>query len=78
LETQVNAIESAHFNAQTVVAMRQGAKVLQLIHKQLDVNNVEDTMEDIREQMEVTQEIANAISNPVNVGLEGLDDVREA
>jgi len=57
--------------------MRQGAKVLQLIHKQLDVTNVEDTMEDIRDQMETTQQIANAISDPVNVGLEDLDDVRE-
>lgn len=57
--------------------MRQGARVLQSIHKQLDVTNVEDTVEDIREQMEITQQIANAISDPVNVGLEGLDEVRE-
>lgn len=57
--------------------MRQGARVLQSIHKQLDVTNVEDTVEDIREQMEITQQIANAISDPVNVGLEGLDEVCE-
>ena len=57
--------------------MRQGGKVLQSIHKQLDVTNVEDTMEDIREQMEITQQIANAISDPVNAGLENLDEVRE-
>jgi len=77
LETQINAIESAHFNAQTMVTMRQGAKVLQSIHKQLDLTKIEDTMEDIREQMETTQQIADAISNPLNVGLESLDEVRE-
>ena len=76
LETQVNAIESAHFNAQTMVMMRQGAQALQLMHRQLDVNKVEDTVEDIREQMEITQQIANAISDPLNVGIEGLDEVR--
>jgi len=75
LETQVNAIESAHFNAQTMVTMREGAKVLQSIHKQLDVNKVEDTVEDIREQMEITQQIAKAISDPLNLGLDGLDEV---
>ena len=57
--------------------MRQGARVLQSIHKQLDVTNVEDTMEDIREQMDMTQQIAKAISDPINVGLEDLDEVRE-
>jgi Snf7 len=76
LETQANAIESAHFNAQTVVAMRQGAQVLKSIHKQFDVDKVEDTVEDIREQMEITQQIAHAISDPFNVGMEGLDEVR--
>ena len=34
-------------------------------------------MEDIREQMDMTQQIANAISNPINVGLDDLDEVRE-
>ncbi len=51
--------------------------MLQSIHKQLDVTNVEDTMEDIREQMDMTQQIAKAISDPINVGLEELDEVRE-
>jgi hypothetical protein len=32
-------------------------------------------MEEIREQMEHTKEIADAISNPVNVGIE-MDEVR--
>lgn len=75
LETQVNAIESAHFNAQTVVAMRQGAQALKTIHGQLDVDKIEDTMEDIRDQMETTMQIGCAISDPLNIGVEGLDEV---
>jgi hypothetical protein len=76
LETQANAIESAHFNAQTMVAMRQGAQALKTVHKQLDMSKIDDTVEEIREQMEITQQIANAISDPLNLGLDGLDEVR--
>lgn len=59
-----------------MVTMRQGAQALKSIHKQLDVNGIEDTVEDIREQMEITQQIANAISDPLNVGMDSLDEVR--
>lgn len=58
-----------------MVTMRQGAQALKSIHRQLDVNKIEDTVEDIREQMEITQQIANVISDPLNVGMEGLDEV---
>ncbi|KAG8990974.1 ESCRT-III subunit protein snf7 [Tulasnella sp. 427] len=73
LETQVNAIESANINATTMEAMKKGADALKTIHGGLTMDRVDATMDSIREQMEITNEISEAISNPTNVGLE-LDD----
>lgn len=68
LETQVNAIESANLNAETMVAMKKGADALKGIHSKLQVEKVDQTMDSIREQMDLTNEISDAISNPVGMG----------
>ncbi|KAG8824406.1 ESCRT-III subunit protein snf7 [Serendipita sp. 399] len=70
LEAQANAIESANMNAETMLAMKRGAGALKDIHKQLNITDVDKIMEDIREQMEHTKEVGDAISNPMNVGLD--------
>jgi charged multivesicular body protein 4A/B len=75
LEAQANAIESANMNAETMLAMKRGAGALKDIHKQLNIDKVDATMDEIREEMERTKEIAEAISNPMNVGMD-LDEVR--
>lgn len=73
LETQVNAIESANMNLETMQAMRRGADVLKGIHGNLNIDKVDATMDSIREQMDLTNEISDAISNPVGMGQE-LDE----
>lgn len=75
LEAQANAIESANMNAETMLAMKRGAGALKDIHKQLNIDKVDATMDEIREEMERTKEIADAISNPLNVGVD-VDEVR--
>ncbi|KAI8446648.1 Snf7-domain-containing protein [Phakopsora pachyrhizi] len=72
LETQVNAIESANMNLETMQAMRRGADVLKGIHGNLNIDKVDATMDSIREQMDLTNEISDAISNPVGMGQEPL------
>lgn len=62
-------------NAETMLAMKRGAGALKDIHKQLNIDKVDETMDQIREEMERTKEIADAISNPMNVGVD-LDEVR--
>ncbi|KAG7580043.1 hypothetical protein FFLO_00014 [Filobasidium floriforme] len=74
LEAQVNAIETANLNAETMVAMKKGADALKGIHGSLNINKVDATMESIREQMDLSNEISDAISNPVNMGIEVDDD----
>lgn len=71
LETQLNAIENANLNAETMAAMRQGAQALRDIHGNLTIDKVDATMDQVREQMELTNEISEAISNPL--GMQGVD-----
>ncbi|KAL5636219.1 hypothetical protein ACGC1H_004887 [Rhizoctonia solani] len=73
LETQLNAIENANLNAETMAAMKQGAQALRDIHGNLTIDKVDSTMDQVREQMELTEEISQAISNPLNMGVE-LDE----
>jgi hypothetical protein len=42
-----------------------------------NINKVDATMESIREQMDLSNEISDAISNPVNMGIE-VDDVSQS
>lgn len=72
LETQLTAIESANLNLETMKAMKQGALAMKQIHGEYDVDKVENTMDDIREQVELAEEISEAISRPV--GAEYVDE----
>ncbi|KAG9009844.1 ESCRT-III subunit protein snf7 [Tulasnella sp. JGI-2019a] len=78
LETQVNAIENANINSTTMEAMKRGADALKVIHGSLSIDKVDATMDSIREQMELTNEISDAISNPLNVGIENDEEALKA
>ncbi|KAG8704410.1 ESCRT-III subunit protein snf7 [Ceratobasidium sp. 394] len=71
LETQLYAIENANLNAETMARMKQGAQALRDIHGDLTIDKVEATMDRVRDQMELTKEITDAISNPL--GISGVD-----
>lgn len=62
LEQQINAIESANINRETLLAMQKAGKAMKDIHGGLTVEKVDQTMEDIREQNELSQEIVDAIT----------------
>lgn len=65
LEQQLYSIENANLNLETLKAMKQGASAMKNIHKGLDLDKVDDTMDEIREQVELNQEISEAISKPL-------------
>lgn len=46
-------------------AMQQGAKAMKSIHKNMDIDQVDETMDDVREQVELSEEISEAISKPL-------------
>ncbi|POY69923.1 hypothetical protein BMF94_7055 [Rhodotorula taiwanensis] len=70
---QVNAIESANMNKETLEAMKKGADVLKGIHGKLNVDKVDATMDEVRNQLELTNEISQAISDPAGMGID-VDD----
>ncbi|RIA88601.1 Snf7 family [Glomus cerebriforme] len=72
IEAQVMAIENANVNLETIKAMEKGAEAMKAIHGSMDINKVDDTMDSIREQIDMADEISNAISAPM-IGID-LDD----
>ncbi|ABN67403.2 Vacuolar sorting protein SNF7 (Vacuolar protein sorting-associated protein VPS32) [Scheffersomyces stipitis CBS 6054] len=77
LETQLGAIEGANLNLETMKAMKQGASAMKQIHGEYNVEKVEDTMDDIREQVELADEISEAISRPVGTEFVDEDELEE-
>ncbi|CCH44841.1 Charged multivesicular body protein [Wickerhamomyces ciferrii] len=81
LENQLRSIESANLNLETMKAMKQGAKAMKQIHGGITVDKVDQTMDDIREQAELGEEISEAISRSYpgeNVDEDELEDELEA
>ena len=54
-------------NGQAFQALQSATSALKNVHKELDVDRVQDVMDDLAEQHELSSEIANAISNPVGL-----------
>ncbi|KAG7009241.1 hypothetical protein G7Y79_00003g011090 [Physcia stellaris] len=63
LEQQIYSIESANINQETLVAMKNAGKAMKEIHGKMTMEDVDVTMEQLREQHELTQEIGNAITS---------------
>jgi charged multivesicular body protein 4 len=57
-------------NGQAFNALKSATSALKNVHKELDVDKVQDIMDDLAEQHDLSNEIANAISNPVGFGAE--------
>ncbi|XP_023012561.1 charged multivesicular body protein shrub [Leptinotarsa decemlineata] len=73
IELQREALEGASTNTTVLESMKNAAEALKKAHKNLDVDNVHDIMDDIAEQHDIANEISNAISNPVGFS-DDLDD----
>jgi charged multivesicular body protein 4 len=73
IETQVMAIENANVNLETMKAMKAGAQAMQSIHGEMNIDKVDKTMDEIRDQMDLANEISDAISQGVSYGTE-LDE----
>eukprot|EP01098_Paradermamoeba_levis_P006214 TRINITY_DN2587_c0_g1_i2.p1 TRINITY_DN2587_c0_g1~~TRINITY_DN2587_c0_g1_i2.p1 ORF type:complete len:221 (-),score=46.08 TRINITY_DN2587_c0_g1_i2:110-772(-) len=65
IETQVMALEGATVSLEAMNAMRMGASAMRTIHRNMNINDVDNTMEEIREQMDLVNEINDAIAQPI-------------
>jgi len=77
LETQVMNLESATQNAQTFKAMQQGSKTMQKIRTEVGIEQVDDVMDAIKEEMEMAQEINDAMAQPVDTLMTDEDELLE-
>jgi charged multivesicular body protein 4 len=66
LETQVINLESAAQNAETFKAMEAGANTMKKIRTEVGIEQVDDMMDEIKEEMELANEVNNAIAQPVD------------
>ncbi|CAG9999360.1 unnamed protein product [Clonostachys byssicola] len=62
LEQQINSIESANINRETLAAMEKANGAMKEIYRNLTPEKVDQTMEDLREHNAMSQEINNAMT----------------
>ena len=65
IEQQVLVIENAQVNFEAMQAMKQGAQSLNTLHNNMNVEQVDQVMDDIRDQMDLANEISDAIAQPM-------------
>lgn len=81
VEQQIYSIEAANINQETLNAMKNAGAAMKQIHGNLTIDKVDATMDELREQHALGEEIASAITNapigePVAEG--DLDEELEA
>ncbi|KAH9948352.1 Snf7-domain-containing protein [Amylocystis lapponica] len=74
LEMQINTLESASFNAETMAAMKQAAGALKDIHGSLSIDKVDNIMAEIQERTQVANEVSEAISANTYAGVDIDED----
>ncbi|KAI5857999.1 Snf7-domain-containing protein [Tricharina praecox] len=77
LEQQMNAVETANLNMETVKVMKEASDVMKGMNKRIGINDVDETMEEIRENMQYNQEISVAIGNVSMADPEEEDELDE-
>jgi len=75
LEQQVMALEGANVNVEVVQAMKGGSQALKSAHAQLNVDKVDNLMDDIREEMDKSEEISQAIAQPLGSDMIDEDEL---
>jgi charged multivesicular body protein 4 len=75
LETQVINLESAAQNAETYKAMQAGTNTMKKIRTDVGIEQVDNIMDEIKEEMDLAQEINQAISQPVDPFLTDEDEL---
>ncbi|KAI1906065.1 ESCRT-III subunit protein snf7 [Ophidiomyces ophidiicola] len=63
IEQQIYSIEAANINQETLNAMKNAGTAMKQIHSGLTIEKVDETMDQLREQHALSEEIVNAITN---------------
>ncbi|KAJ5085386.1 hypothetical protein N7532_010157 [Penicillium argentinense] len=63
LEQQIYSIEAANINHETLQAMKQAGAAMKQIHGGMSLEQVDETMDKLREQHQLSEEIGQAITS---------------
>ena len=74
LQHQKGTLENATVNAEIMGVLADSSKALKNTHK-MDIDQVQDLLEDINEQQEIANEISQAISNPIGLQMDDDEDL---
>lgn len=77
VEREISSIETANINKETLDAMKNAQQAMKKIHGGLTIDKVDQTMEDLREQHAIGEEIAEALTQgntSVGVDEDELDE----
>jgi charged multivesicular body protein 4 len=74
LEQEIMALDGAVANADVVRAMKVGADGLKQIQRNMTVDRVEDTMQEVRETVADAEDVSRAIAEPLD-GIDVEDDL---
>lgn len=77
LEQQINSIESANINRETLAAMEKAADAMKSIHGKLTPEKVDETMARLEEQRNLSEDIVEAL-NQASGNQVDEDDLNEA
>lgn len=74
VEQQIYSIEAANINQETLNAMKNAGAAMRQIHGNLTIDKVDQTMDELREQHALGEEIATAITNaPIGEPIDEAD-----
>ncbi|KAL3451283.1 Snf7-domain-containing protein [Aspergillus insuetus] len=77
LEQQVYSIEAANINYETLNAMKAAGAAMERIHNGMTIEQVDEAMEILRDQQELNNEIAEAITRPAIPNEVDEDDLEQ-
>lgn len=72
VEREISSIETANINKETLDAMKGAQQAMKKIHGDLSIEKVDQTMEDLREQHAIGEEIADALTQGNQ--MQGVDE----
>ncbi|KAK5577402.1 hypothetical protein RB653_002343 [Dictyostelium firmibasis] len=75
LTSQIIALENAKMNMEVFNVMNQASNSLRDLHGSMTLDKVDDVMDEIKEQMDIHEEISNAISQPLSSQMEDEDEL---
>lgn len=73
IEMQREALENANTNTAVLTTMKKASDALKAAHKDMNIDDVHDMMDDIAEQNDIANEISQAVSTAVGFG-QDIDD----